>query len=83
MQNNKLKEKIPIILSTYTEKAFTIHYPSMMKMVSKLGMKRNHLSVVLKSEIYVPVKLLNGKIFACHHYGFLDIVPCILAKAVG
>lgn len=49
MQNNKLKEKIPIILSTDIEKAFDkVQYPSMMKMVSKLGMKRNHLSVVLK-----------------------------------
>lgn len=71
MQNNKLKEKIPRILSTHTEKAFDkIQYPSMMKMVSKLRMKRNHLSVVLKSEIHVPVELLNGKIFACHHCGF-------------
>lgn len=71
MQDNKLKEKIPMILSIDTEKAFDkIQYPSMTNMVSKLGMKGNHLSVVLKSEIHLLVKLLNGKMFACHHYSF-------------
>ena len=60
-----------MILSIDTEEAFDkIQYPSMMKMISKLGMKGKHLSVVLKSEIHLPVKVLNGKIFACHHYGF-------------
>lgn len=42
----------------------------MMKMLSKLGMKGNLLYLMLESEILIPIKILKGKILACHNCCF-------------